>query len=57
MDLIVSQFTSVYDDDLPFHVERFSKNAVGLIVYMTEYLIAGGGQERVRHEISSDVVF
>ena len=46
MDLIISHYTSVDDDDLPFHVDRFSKNAVGLIVYMTEYLIAGDGQER-----------
>jgi hypothetical protein len=38
MDLIVSHFPSVDDDDLPFHVDRFSKNAVGLIVYISSIL-------------------
>jgi hypothetical protein len=45
MDLIISHYTSVDDDDLPFHVDRFSKNAVGLIVYMTEYLIVDSDVE------------
>jgi len=45
MDLIVSSFTSVIFDNLPFHVDRFSKNAVGLIVYMTEYLIVDSDEE------------
>lgn len=39
MDLIISAYTRAYNDTLPFHVDRFSKNAVGLIVYMIEYLI------------------
>ena len=38
MDLIISAYTSIYGGALPFHVDRFSKNAVGLIVYMIEYL-------------------
>jgi hypothetical protein len=44
MDLFISYFTCFNDDNLPFHVDRFNRNAVGLIVYMTEYLIAGDGQ-------------
>ena len=47
MDLIISSCQTVVNDSIPFHVDRFSKNAVGLIVYMTEYLIAGNGRERV----------
>jgi hypothetical protein len=39
MDLIVSSYQILVDGGLPFHVDRFSKNAVGLIVYISEYLI------------------
>jgi hypothetical protein len=45
MDLIVSSFRIVIDGSIPFHVDRFSKNAVGLIVYMTEYLIVDSDGE------------
>jgi hypothetical protein len=34
MVLIISPFTSVGSVSLPFHVDRFNKNAVGLIVYV-----------------------
>jgi hypothetical protein len=59
MDLIISSFTSFDDDGLPFHVDRFSKNAVGLIVYMSDILSwTAIDRERVKtSEISSDVVF
>ena len=39
MDLIISSSHIVVNGSIPFHVDRFNKNAVGLIVYMTEYLI------------------
>jgi hypothetical protein len=39
MVLIISSPQIVVGDGIPFHVDRFNKNAVGLIVYMTEYLI------------------
>jgi hypothetical protein len=55
MDLIFSSSQIMVDDHVPFHVDRFSKNAVGLIVYMTEYLIVDSDGGRVG-EISSDVV-
>jgi len=45
MDLTISFFSSVVYDNVPFHVDRFSKNAVGLIVYMIEYLIVDSDGE------------
>jgi hypothetical protein len=45
MDLFISYFTCFNDDNLPFHVDRFNRNAVGLIVYMTEYLIVDSSGE------------
>jgi hypothetical protein len=57
MVLTISSSQIMVDDHVPFHVDRFSKNAVGLIVYMIEYLIGYDGQKRRTGEISSDVVF
>jgi len=45
MDLIISSSQIAVDGDIPFHVDRLSKNAVGLIVYMTEYLIVDSDGE------------
>jgi hypothetical protein len=55
MDLFISSFSCVDDDHVPFHVDRFSKNAVGLIVYMTEYLIvdsSGGEGQMVKYPLT-----